>query len=86
MPRRANISVRDRNRGDDEFANNEGDDGLPDGDAGGYEGAAELPVGEGDLVYGPEGDEADDLVSVVVVVDGLYWYGVAYAHLVQVRR
>jgi len=66
MPGGANITISDRDRGDDDLADDEGDDGLPDGDAGGYEGAAELPVGEGDLVDCPEGDEAVDLVSVVL--------------------
>ena len=66
MPSGANITISDRDRGDDDFADHEGDDGLPYGDAGGYEGAAELPVGEGDLVDCPEGDEAGSEVSVVL--------------------
>jgi hypothetical protein len=72
MPSGADIAVRDRDRGDDEFSDDEGDDGLPDGDAGGYEGAAELPVGEGDLVYGPEGYEAVLSGQSVGLIDGLY--------------
>jgi hypothetical protein len=65
MPGGTNITISDRYRSDDDLADDEGDDGLPDGDAGGYEGAAELPVGEGDLVDCPEGDEAVSGVSAV---------------------
>jgi hypothetical protein len=65
MPSGTDITISDRYRSDDDLADDEGDDGLPDGDAGGYEGAAELPVGEGDLVDCPEGDEAVSGVSAV---------------------
>jgi hypothetical protein len=75
MPGSADIAVRDRDRGDDEFADDEGDDGLPDGDSSSYEGAAELPVRECDLVYGPEGDEAVLSGQSVGLIDGLYWCG-----------
>jgi len=48
------VTICDGYQCDDDFANDDGEDGLPDGDASGNEGATELPVGESNLIDSPE--------------------------------
>ena len=59
MPRSAHVPVRDGYQCDDDFANDDGDNCLPDGNTGGNEGPAELPVRESNLIDSPERYEAE---------------------------
>lgn len=59
MKFRAYVTVRNCYQRDDDLADDDGDNCLPHRDACGNEGSAELPVGERNLVDGPERYKAE---------------------------
>lgn len=54
VPGGSHVTVCDCDERDDHFADDNSDDRLPDGDSGRDQRAAQLPIGESDLVDGPE--------------------------------